>query len=313
MKMLVGYTGFVGSNLMATVPFEKKCNSRNIKEAYGTKPELLIFAGLRAEKYLANIYPENDLKLVKEAFENIKRIQPKKLVLISTVDVYKHPENVNEDSLIVTEGLQPYGLHRYLLEKWVRELLPDSLIVRLPALYGRNIKKNFVYDCINMIPFKIKVDKFEDINQRFIKQGISLKLENYYEKDTNDFFQCKILDNKKKWELREIFEKFDFNALSFTDSRSVFQFYPLSRLWIDINIAIDNNIFLWIPATEPISASEIYYVYKNKRFINEIQGEPFVYNCKTIYAELFGGENGYIMNKKQVLSDLKIFMKRYSE
>ena len=54
MKAIVGYTGFVGSNLTASGDFDAKYNSGNIREAFGTKPDLLVYSGLRAEKYLAN-------------------------------------------------------------------------------------------------------------------------------------------------------------------------------------------------------------------------------------------------------------------
>ena len=60
---LVGYTGFVGSNIYASAgdKIEGLYNSKNIEMAYGTKPDLLIYAGLRAEKYLANNDPERDM------------------------------------------------------------------------------------------------------------------------------------------------------------------------------------------------------------------------------------------------------------
>ena len=81
---LVGYTGFVGSNIYAAGSFDGAYNSKNIEEAYGTNPDLLIYAGLRAEKYLANNAPEKDMELIKQAEDNITKINPKKLVLIST-------------------------------------------------------------------------------------------------------------------------------------------------------------------------------------------------------------------------------------
>ena len=60
MKSLVGYTGFVGSNLMSQISFDQYFNSKNITDAFGTKPELLVYAGLRAEKFLANRNPDFD-------------------------------------------------------------------------------------------------------------------------------------------------------------------------------------------------------------------------------------------------------------
>ena len=84
------------------------------------------------------------MRNIENAFYNIQQIQPKKLVLISTIDVYKSPINVNEDTPIISEDLQPYGANRYYLEQKVRDDFPETLIIRLPGLFGKNIKKNFL-------------------------------------------------------------------------------------------------------------------------------------------------------------------------
>lgn len=46
MESLVGYTGFVGSNLAESHSFDGLYHSKNIEQAYGTKPELLVYAGV---------------------------------------------------------------------------------------------------------------------------------------------------------------------------------------------------------------------------------------------------------------------------
>ena len=135
-ETLVGYTGFVGSNLAAAHTFTEQYNSKNITQAYDTRPDLLVYAGVRAEKFLANRAPEQDLETVRGAFENIQNIRPKRLVLISTIDVYGRPVGVDEDTSIETEGLQAYGANRYQLEQWVREEYPQALILRLPCDSG---------------------------------------------------------------------------------------------------------------------------------------------------------------------------------
>ena len=45
MTALVGYTGFVGSNIYAAADRQIQAvyNSKNIEGAYGTRPELLIY------------------------------------------------------------------------------------------------------------------------------------------------------------------------------------------------------------------------------------------------------------------------------
>ena len=302
MNALVGYTGFVGSNLYAAGTFDAVFNSKNIQDAYGLHPDLMVYAGLRAEKYLANNFPEKDMGLIREAEENIRRIEPKKLVLISTVDVYKNPVGADEDFDIETEGLHPYGANRYALELWARENYPDALIIRLPGLFGKNIKKNFIYDYMTKIPFMLKTEKMEELSEQ---EPVLLK---YYEKLDNGFYKCRELAVSEKGIVRDVFERLHFSALNFTDSRSVYQFYPLDRLWGDIQAALSENILLWNPATEPVSAEEVFHFLNGGNFKNELQANPAFYDYRTKYAAVFGGSNGYIMKKQQVLEEIQKFI-----
>ena len=287
---LVGYTGFVGSNIYSSGIFSGAYNSKNIEKAFGTRPDLLIYAGLRAEKYLANNKPEKDMALILQAEENIAKIDPGKLVLISTIDVFKDPVDVDENSAITTDGLHAYGYNRLMLEKWVRDTYPEALIIRLPGLYGRNLKKNFIYDFINVIPFMLKEDKFSELTTR------EPSLAKYYELQDNGFYRANVPDQDKE-QVKCLFRELGFSALSFTDSRSVYQFYNLSRLWDDIQIALDNDLHLLHMATEPVSAGEL--------FRNKLPGNPAFYNYRTIHAGLFGGENGYIENITEVKNAIK--------
>lgn len=305
MIALVGYTGFVGSNIYEQGNIDRVYNSKNITEGYGTKPDLLIYAGMRAEKYLANNMPQKDMELIYQAEENIAKIQPKKLVLISTIDVFKRPVDVDEDTEIDCEELHAYGLNRYRLECWVRENYPDAVIIRLPGLFGDNIKKNFIYDFINVIPSMLKKEKFEELAEK------DIELKKFYELQENGFYRCVELDDQNKALLRQKFRDLGFTALNFTDSRSVYQFYPLKRLWDDIQILLKENITLWHPATEPVSAGELYQFLTGRLFENELGGTPADYNYKTKYEEVFHGENGYICNKEEIMQMIMEFIKNY--
>ena len=302
---LVGYTGFVGSNLANKYSFTYLYNSKNIEEAYGTKPDLLIYAGVRAEKYLANQNPKQDFELVKEAFENIKKIDAKKVVLISTIDIYKSPVDVNEDTKIDTENLHPYGLNRYYLEQWVEGEFPNSLIIRLPGLYGKNIKKNFIYDLIHIIPNMLNKDKFNELC------GKSSLIKDYYSLQDNGFYKCKALSSDEHNILKDYFKNMGFSALNFTDSRGSFQFYNLENLWDHISIALDNGLHKLNIATEPVTIHEIYKNIKNEEFSNEISLTVPFYNYKTKYAGLYHGKNGYIFTKEKILQDIRRFVEGY--
>ncbi len=305
MKALVGYTGFVGSNIHQRGDFDRAYNSKNIEEAYGLNPDLLVYAGMRAEKYLANSAPDRDWELVLQAERNIKEINPKRLVLISTIDVLKNPNGKLEDAEIDTDGLQAYGLNRYRLEEWAKANFKDSLIIRLPGLYGINIKKNFIYDYIHRIPFMLTEKKFMELSEK------DTELRNYYERQPNGFYQCRALSDEERVFLKNKFESLNFTALNFTDSRSRYQFYPLSRLWSDIQLALENHIQMLHLAVEPVSAGELYEYLTGKEFKNEIVNQPALYDYRSHYSELFGGTGEYIIAKADVLSDIRKFTEEY--
>ena len=302
MNAIVGYSGFVGSNLYTPDRFQAAFNSKNIEEAYGLKPDILVYAGVRAEKYLANHDPQKDLQNIKQAESNIERIQPKKLVLISTIDVFKTPIGVDETAPIETNSLHAYGYNRFLLEQWVRSNFPDALILRLPGLFGKNLKKNFIYDYIHVIPSMLNDAKFLELNKK------DHRLQQYYMPLENGFWKVTASENDRPM-LKKIFFEIGFSALNFTDSRSKFQFYNLERLWNDIQIALKNDIHLLHLATEPISVADIYRYLSGKEFINELEWAPAYYDYKTIYDSSFGRKDGYICDQVTILREIKNFVK----
>lgn len=305
MNMLAGCTGFVGSNICAAGQIDKAYHSSDIMQAYGLKPDLLIYAGLSAEKYLANRDPDQDMLRICQAEQNIKKIEPKKVVLISTIDVWKDPVGVDENSEIKKQTLQPYGKNRLLLEQRVREHYPDALIIRLPGLFGINIKKNFIYDFINLIPPVLTPEKMRELT------FLDKEIQNGYTKESNGLYRCKKLSADEKESLRARLKRIGFTALNFTDSRNVYQFYPLERLWDDLQLALKHNIYLLHMATEPVSAGELYAYLTGCSFENEILSVPVRYDFRTIYDGLYGGSNGYLIDKEQVKKQIKLFVRNY--
>ena len=308
-RALVGYTGFVGSNIHASADFDGLYNSKNIAESFGTHPDLLVYSGVRAEKYLANQNPEADLAQINIAFDNIEKIAPSKLVLISTIDVLSDPMCADETRVSDIDDLrsrgQAYGANRLVLERRVRDRFPDALIVRLPGLFGKNIKKNFIYDYIHRIPFMLKSGKMDELC------AIEPAIRECYALQDNGFYKLLPIEGERKAELRERFLRVGFDALQFTDSRSVFQFYPLRRLWSDIVTALDADIRLLHTATEPVSAAEVYEALSQQTFVNEIMAVPLSYNYKTIHADRFGGKGGYLCDKSAILAEIVHFVQTY--
>lgn len=299
--LLVGSTGFVGGNIIAKHKFSNTCHSSDISEYYGTSPDLCIYAGVPSAMYLANANPEADLEIMKLARKNIKMINPKQLVLISSIAVYQNSIGKNELSIMDEEILSAYGKNRLQLEKWIRKDYPNALIIRLPALYGIGLKKNFIFDLHTIIPSMLNLQKYKELVNKtpLIKESYTLR---------NNEFYC-LNKNYKKVELKEFFINNDFNAISFTDSRSKYQFYNLERLWDDINIALKKSITVINLCTPPVTAKEIYsLVYGDTDWNNELNREPFDYDLHSIYSEELGGKGYYLCSKQEELEDIKRFM-----
>jgi len=149
LKGLIGYTGFVGGTLCRRQTFDKLYNSSNISQIEGQTFDTLICAGAPAVKWQANKHPEADLKNLLSLAGHLEKVTAHHFVLISTVDVYPHPVGVDEDSTIDQTQLQPYGRHRHMFESRIRAKFPNALIVRLPGLFGKGLKKNPIYDLMH--------------------------------------------------------------------------------------------------------------------------------------------------------------------
>jgi dTDP-4-dehydrorhamnose reductase len=146
---LIGYTGFVGSILLKQRAFEQRFRSANINDIDGRRFDLVVCAAAPAQKWIANRESDADRQKIEGLIAHLKTVQCKTFVLISTVDVFKTPVGVNEDTPVDEADLHPYGLHRRMLEQFVEAHFANHLIVRLPGLVGPGLRKNVIFDFLN--------------------------------------------------------------------------------------------------------------------------------------------------------------------
>ena len=302
--VLVGSTGFVGGNLLAAHPFDAAYHSTDVQNGFGRDNGLVVYAGVPAAMYLANADPAADLAVMAAARENLRRLAPKKVVLISSICVFADSRGKTEADEPTPEGLAPYGANRLQLERWVREDWPDALIVRLPALYGKGLKKNFLYDLHTITPALLRPDKYRQLaaESELVRIG--------YEDAGNGFY--KLSGKADPAALRAWFAAAPFNALAFTDSRSVYQFYDLARLWGDIRTALDADLRVLHLATPPLSAARVYEAFTGKTFTNHLPGAPFDYDLRTRYAALLGGAGEYLCTEPECLTAVCDFLKNWN-
>ena len=304
--LLVGSTGFVGGNLRAKHTFAAVCHSSDIAAQYGTQPDLCVYAGVPAAMFLANADPEADMEVMRTARENLRKIAPKSLVLISSIAVFADSRGRCEDDAPGTDGLPAYGRNRLQLEQWVREDFNDALIVRLPALYGAGLKKNFLFDLHTITPAMLKPEKYNELAEKLplVKTGYTLADNGFY----------KLNGTADKTALKEFFAGNDFNALAFTDSRSRYQFYNLGRLWQDIETARAAGLTMLHLCTPPISAAEVYTAVTGKAdWTNELPKSPFDYDLRSRYAAVLGGSGDYLCTKEEELDDVTNFLREWRD
>jgi nucleoside-diphosphate-sugar epimerase len=213
MSALIGHTGFVGGHLQTNFSFREKYNRTNISDIQGLNTDLIICAGLPAEKWKANSHPDSDWLNMANLSQLISTIEADKAILISTVDVYQPPINMTETSQPNLIGTEPYGRNRAWFELFFRAKFPNSLIVRLPGLFAPNLKKNLIFDLINKREDQYSnVDgeskfQFFDITQ--IAKVINIALENQLStlnvasepllaQEVADIFKVQLSTGKKK-------------------------------------------------------------------------------------------------------------------
>jgi len=143
---LIGCTGLVGGTLLARRRFAAAYRSTTIEGIAGRTFDRIYCAGAPAEKWKANRDPDADRANLARLVDAVSRARARKLILISTVDVFGDPRRVTEHD--DPSEATPYGRHRLELERTLAARF-DTLVVRLPALFGAGLKKNAVYDLLH--------------------------------------------------------------------------------------------------------------------------------------------------------------------
>ena len=146
---LIGHSGFVGSNLLARRSYDSIYRSSDIDMIRGQAFDHIVCAGVQAMKWWANLHPEEDRAGIERLLGPLSQVSAKRFTLISTIDVYPAPREVNEDSTIERKEHHAYGLHRLEIEDWIRDHFTEVLILRLPGLFGPRLKKNVIFDMLH--------------------------------------------------------------------------------------------------------------------------------------------------------------------
>jgi hypothetical protein len=152
MRVLLGDTGLVGSVLQQSTRFDATFNSSNLRQLLELPEPIdeLYLCCLPATKWLVNQQPRKDFNNVLSIVDVLAEIDARKVILISTIDVYEHTPPGADEECWPIYGRLGYGTNRLLFENLVQDSLGyDTCVVRLPAVFHPLIKKNVLFDLLN--------------------------------------------------------------------------------------------------------------------------------------------------------------------
>ena len=305
---IVGATGFVGQNLRNSHGFSGQFNSRNVAELTGKEYRIVVCAAAPATMWAANKDPDGDLANIRRLIAHLEGVRAQHFVLVSTIAVLANAAAGLDEETMQFETAKAYGRNRRFLEEAVANLFPSSHILRLPALFGAGLKKNFLFDILNPVPSFLTADKFATLAES-LPAAASEALKQAYSFN-GDLGMHQVDRTRLAGEpgavLTRGLEDAGFTALNFTNADSTYQYYGLARLWDDIGRAIAHDLRVMHLAPEPIAAGALYQSLTGR--VLEARAAP-LYNedMRTRHAALWDGPDGYIQGRAQVLADLRAF------
>ncbi|MBL4618064.1 MAG: sugar nucleotide-binding protein [Robiginitomaculum sp.] len=311
-KGLIGSTGFVGKNLSQQIDFSQHYHSKNINEIRGRSFDLLVCAGAPATMWAANKSPEKDAKNLRNLSAAIQSTNTKKLVLISTMAVFSDVSSGPTESSTEYETKQAYGSNRRELELLAAESCEQLLIVRLPALFGSGLKKNFIFDLLNPIPSFLKPDVFSNLKLSLLTSERAVLSRLYLFDDKTQMWQFDRLAAKSDPSyncLSAAFRGAGMLAREFTHSDSQFQYYNIDNLSADIIDCLRVGLDTINICSEPLRATDVHQALIGNTYRN-VEPKKTIENMQTEHAIALGKSGSFLYSQQETLLDLKAFFDR---
>jgi hypothetical protein len=303
MDAVIGNTGFVGGHLCRQHHFEARFNSRNIDEAAGRHYQTVVCAAAPGSMFEANRFPERDRERVEGLIAQLGRIGAQRFVLLSSIAVLGDFDGGYDESTTAFQTDLAYGRHRRQLEVFCQGHFADCLIVRLPALFGDGLKKNFLFDILNPVPTMLNEEAYQGLLQGS-PPALRDALPAVYTWDGRLGMHVVDRTALEHSSLRADFDaaviETGLSALRFTHPDSRFQYYDIARLWSDIDRCEEADLRVIHLAPEPLSAGEIYWAI-TQRPMPATEARVHREDMRTRHSALWGRDDGYIENAGSVL------------
>jgi hypothetical protein len=306
---IIGSTGFVGGHLLGQHSFVGRFNSRTVQHAAGQAFDVVVCAAAPGSMFEANRFPDQDKARIDALIDHLSMIRARQLVLISSVAVLADCAGQDDEATSSFETRLAYGRNRRALEVFCAERFECCLIVRLPALFGKGLKKNFLFDILNPMPSMIAEAPWAELAAR-LPAELRAGLSGFYA--WNDSLKLHVIDRAalsatgRRAAYDAAITELGLSAARFTNRDSRFQYYDMTRLWADIRLCLDRGIEVIHLAPEPLVAGEIHAALTG-RAMAETGASLRREDMWTRHAGLYGREGPYIASASEIMDRLRQF------
>ncbi|MBA4044951.1 MAG: hypothetical protein C0471_11105 [Erythrobacter sp.] len=306
---LIGHTGFVGGALLRQTRFDACFNRANIadlgEQVFGT----LICAAAPGSMFEANRAPERDAAQIAGLIAQLSRARADRFVLISTIAVLEDFAGGDDEGTQAFQQTLAYGRHRRMLEAFVEQHFPHHLIVRLPALFGPGLVKNFIFDLMNPVPTMLPADKCAALAER-LESTLGAWMGDLYALDPATGMlrlDRKALNaDRRRAALEDAVTAVHASAVQFHHPDTTYQYYPIDRLWQDIGIALEAGLTHLHLVAEPLRAGTIHERLTG-RAMPDTGARLHREDMHTRHADLWGASGRYQFDAETTLNGLAAF------
>ena len=307
-KALIGATGFVGGCL-ADEEITHTFHSRNIRQINGHHFDTVLCAAAPGSMVEANTAPERDKTRIDTLIDHLSQVTTQQFVLISSIAVLADFAGQDDEDTEAFQTELAYGRNRRALEIFCADHFDNCLILRLPALFGPGLKKNFLFDLLNPVPSMLTAARMQATKDA-VGPAQKPLLDQIYAWD--ETLQMHKLDrmalnaSSQRAALENDVTAAGLSAIGFTHPTSAYQFYNLAQLPADIKSACEQGLDVLHLAVEPIAAADIHEAVTGQQ-MPQTTARIHHEDMRTKHAALRGRSGPYLTDRADVLNNLRRF------
>ena len=306
---LIGATGFVGSALLRQTGFDACFHSRNVAEIEGREFGTLVCAAAPGSMLEANTAPERDRAAIRGLIEYLSNATAERFVLISSIAVLADFAGQDDETTGAFQETLAYGRHRRELEAFVEDHFAEHLIVRLPALFGRGLRKNFIFDLMNPVPSMLTAEKLDALRDGLEEPLAVWVGELYTEDGATGLLKLDreaLNRDARRPALDAAVSDLGLSATQFHNRETTYQYYEIERLWRDIRIASEAGLTHLHLTSEPLKAASIHQRLKGIP-MPETQARLHREDMHSAHGALWSASGPYLYSGEAKLDRLEQF------